>query len=140
MLSAAAMAVTPMTAGQSMAAQAGVGASAQPLPGSRQREAILDALRPAVEAKLGPRVEFVVQTMRVRNGWAFVQAEPQRRGGGAINGRAYFSEWEHMDGLTTTAVLRYQIGRWNLVDHAIGATDVWYCGLGPRTLASDHGC
>jgi hypothetical protein len=36
-----------------------------------------------------------------------------------------------MDGLTTTAILKFQNGRWNLIDHAIGATDAWYCGSKP---------
>lgn len=104
-------------------------AAITPAPGTQLRRDILNALRPSVEAKLGPNVEFVVTTMRVEKGWAFVQAEPQRRGGKPINGRAYFPhEWEYMDGLTTTAILRHQYGRWNLVESAIGATDAWYCG------------
>ena len=99
-----------------------------PPPASPLRKAVLDALRPSVEARLGPDVEFVVARMDVRKGWAFVQAEPQRRGGKAIDGEAYFPDaWDYMDGLTTTAILRFQDGRWHLVESAIGATDVWYC-------------
>ena len=43
-------------------------------PSSAERKAVLDALRPAVEAKVGPNVEFVVALLRVEEGWAFVIA------------------------------------------------------------------
>jgi hypothetical protein len=112
---------------------AGVSATAAPRPNSAQRRSILDALRPAIERRLGPDVEFVVQDIRVAGGWAFVMAEPRRRGGRPILGRRYFPNFDDMDGLTVTALLRFQ-GRWTLVDHAIGATDVWYCGRAPRSL------
>ena len=107
-----------------------------PPPGSAERRAILDALRPSIEARLGPLVEFVIDRLEVSRGWAFVQAEPQRKGGRRIDWRRYFaaSEWEHMDGMTVTAILRYERGRWNLIDKAIGATDAWYCDLGPATV------
>ena len=56
-----------------------------PGPGSPQRKAILDALRPAVERQLGVRpIEFVVEEIRVGGGWAFVRVNPQLKGGGAI--------------------------------------------------------
>ena len=41
-------------------------AAAAPAP--VERKAVLDALRPAVERKLGPNVEFVVQVIRVEDG------------------------------------------------------------------------
>lgn len=106
-------------------------AAHEPAPGSPERKAILNALRPAVEAKLGPSVEFVIQRLEVAGGWALVQAEPQRKGARPIDGAAYFppDELEHMDGLTVTALLRYRAGRWKLFDQAIGATDAWYCGV-----------
>lgn len=103
-----------------------------------ERRAILDALRPTIERRLGGPVEFVVRRIGVRNGWALVIADPQRPGGGRIDGRRYFSadDWEVMDGLTVNGVLRLSGGRWRLVDHAIGPTDVWYCGVEgpPRSL------
>lgn len=102
-----------------------------------QRRAILDAMRPAIERRLGAPVEFVVRRIGVRDGWALVIADPQRPGGGRIDGRRIFGEdFEYMDGLTVNAVLRLTGGRWRLVDHAIGPTDVWYCGVEgpPRAL------
>jgi hypothetical protein len=111
-----------------------VSATAAPAPGSAQRRAILDALRPSIEAQIGPDVEFVVREIRVVGGWAFVAADPQRRGGGKIDGHHYFPHFDDMGGLSVTALLRYQNRRWNLVEQAIGATDVWFCDHGPPGL------
>jgi len=103
-----------------------------------ERRAILDAMRPTIEQRLRGPVEFVVRRIAVRSGWALVIADPQRPGGGRIDGRRIFGEdYQYMDGLTVNAVLRLSQGRWRLVDHAIGPTDVWYCdpALGaPRAL------
>ena len=119
-------------------AQAQVSATAVPAPGTAQRRAILDALRPTIERQLGPNVEFVVRDIRIAQGWAFVNADPQRRGGGRIDGRRHFGDdFDNMDGLTVTALLRFRNGRWNLVDQAIGATDAWYCN---RNLSALVGC
>ena len=115
-------------------AQGPVNATAPAAAGSAQRRAILDALRPTIQQRLGPNIVFVVRDIRVSGGWAFVKAEPQRRGGRPIDGSAYFPNFDDMDGLTVTALLRFQRGRWSLVDHAIGATDAWYCGRNLRTL------
>lgn len=108
-------------------AQTGVSATAPAPPASPQRRAILDALRPTIQRQLGGPVEFVVSRLDVLDGWALVYADPQRPGGGAIDGRRYFPDFENMDGLTVTALLRFRNGGWTRFDHAIGATDVWYC-------------
>lgn len=110
-------------------------ADAAPRAGSAQRAAIMDAMRPAVEREIGHSVEFVVDTAEVRDGWALVLAQPQRPGGGAIDDS---NLTEERDGNTVSAILRFQNGGWSLVDHAIGATDVWYCGLQgpPRSLTN----
>ena len=134
-LASAVLVVAATVAGAPEAALAQhVSASAPAAPGSAQRRAILNALRPAVEAQIGPDVEFVVREIRVVRGWAFVMAEPQRRGGGAIDGHLYFPYFDEMGGLTVTALLRYQYRRWNLIEQAIGATDVWFCDRGPPGL------
>ena len=112
----------------------GVGATASPAAGSAQRRAILDAIRPGVEAQIGPNVEFVVRRLRVVQGWALVIADPQRRGGRPIDGHLYFPDFDNMGGLSVTAILRFQRGRWRVVEQAIGATDVWFCDMGPAGL------
>ena len=112
-----------------------------PPPGSQSRKAILDALRPRVEQQLGPNIEFKVTLIRVQGEWAFVIADPQRRGGRPIDGwRIFGKHFGNMDGLRVEAVLRRQRGRWVVVDHGMGATDVWYCDVGPRSLKVDWGC
>ena len=113
--------------------------AANPTPS--ERKAVLDALRPKVEAKLGPNVEFVVQVLRVENGWAFVMADPRRKGGNPIDGNRIFGEnFSNMDGLRVDAVLRKRGGRWTVADWGIGATDVWYCDVGPKSLKRGYGC
>ena len=110
-------------------------------PPPSERKAVLDALRPAVEAKLGPNVEFVVTLLRVEDGWAFVIADPQRKGGKPIDGWRIFGEhFGNMDGLRVDAVLRLRGNRWQVVDYGIGATDVWYCDVGPKKLKRGYGC
>ena len=110
-------------------------------PAPEERKAVLDTLRPAIETKLGPNVEFVVTVMRIEDGWAFVIADPQRKGGKPIDGWRIFGEhFGNMDGLRVDAVLRDQRGGWKVVDYGIGATDVWYCDVGPRGLKRDWGC
>lgn len=99
-----------------------------PAPGSAQRRAILEALRPTIARELRSPVEFVVRELRVERGWALVIAEPQRPGGGAIDGR-HLPYFEDRDGLTVYAVMRLVWGRWRIHDHVIGPTDVWYCGM-----------
>ena len=115
------------------AAIAQVNAIAPPQVRSAQRVAILNAIRPAVELELGRNIEFVPSCVQVWKGWALVAAEPQRKGGRKID-RRILVDWDNRDGLTVTALLRFRYGRWNLVGHAIGATDVWYDGQAPRPL------
>jgi hypothetical protein len=113
----------------------------EPPAGSGLRRSILDGLRPAIEKQLGPNVEFKVTLIRVQGDWAFVVADPQRKGGMPIEGWRIFGEqFGNMDGLRSEGVLRWRGGRWVLVDHAIGATDVWYCDVGPRSLKAGWGC
>ena len=110
-----------------------VNAVAPPRAHSAQRVAILNAIRPAVELELGRNVEFAPSCVQVWKGWALVAAEPQRKGGKKIDPRI-LPDWDNRDGLTVTALLQFRYGRWNLVGHAIGATDVWYDGQAPRAL------
>lgn len=105
--------------------------AATPAPSTSERKAILNALRPAIEAQLGPDIEFVVEQLDVAGGWALIRAEPQRKGGRKIEASDYFNDYDRelMDGITVTALLRFEYKRWNLVEKAVGATDAWYCGV-----------
>jgi hypothetical protein len=100
----------------------------EPAKGSAEHSAILDALRPAVEAEMRGPVEFVVTVIRASPNWAFVQVEPQRPSGGVINPEetGFAGESDMMDGLTVYGLATFQSGSWNLVDHMVGPTDVGY--------------
>jgi hypothetical protein len=119
-------------------ARGGVNGTAPAPAGSPQRVAILDALRPAVAQRLGADVEFVVNRLDVRDGWALVAARPQHRGGGTIDGVGIFDPdaLANMDGVDVTALLRFENGRWALVEHRFGATDVWYVGYCDRAAVA----
>lgn len=106
-------------------------AFSSPGAGTAERKAILDALRPAVERELGVRpVEFVVEEIRVGSGWAFVRANPQRTGGGAIR-----NPDKNMDGVHTEAILQRQGRRWVIREFGVGSTDVWFLGWCGKTPA-----
>jgi hypothetical protein len=135
----AAVAGLALLSAPAVAQKGPVNGTAQPARGTSQRQAILDALRPAIEAQLGPNIVFEIKVLRVEKGWAFVVAEPFRKGGGYVNQKAYLPDWEQRDGITVTAVLRYEKG-WTLVQQQIGATGVWYCEIGPSSLKRGHGC
>ncbi|HEX7072631.1 MAG TPA: hypothetical protein VF226_01180 [Hyphomicrobiaceae bacterium] len=115
----------------------------EPARGSKERRAIMDAMRPVIEAKLDSPIEFVVHDLRVLGTWAFARVIPQRPGGGRIDlQRTMLRDFaEHLDGVRTEAILQRRNGRWYTVDHAIGATDVWFlawCDRLPRGLLSDY--
>ena len=104
-----------------------------PAPGTPERRALMNAIRPSVERELGAPVEFVVRTLRVGRGWAFAVVEPQRPGGGRIPA----PEPDFSDGVTTYAVLRNTGSGWRPLMVAVGPTDVpWvvYCDEAPRGL------
>lgn len=100
----------------------------EPAKGSAERKAILDAIRPAIEAQMRGPVEFSITIMLSDGEWAFVGANPQRPGGGEIDPEttAFAGQSETMDGLTTYALVRYANGRWNHIDDIVGPTDVAY--------------
>lgn len=100
-----------------------------PARGTPERAAILGGLRPVIEAQLNPPVEFVVRTMNVSKGWAFVAVDPQRPGGGKIAfSSTRITDSSFYDGLTTYALLKFQSGRWHVIDKVIGPTDVAWEG------------
>ena len=99
-----------------------------PGPGTPERKAILDAVRPAVEQKLKGEVVFVVNEIRVYKNWAFVMADPQRKDGKRFDSVRLFGKEtsQMMDGLGVTALLQRKGSQWVLFEHGLGATDLWY--------------
>jgi hypothetical protein len=97
----------------------------EPAKGSPERAAILDALRPAIEAQMRGPVQFQIQTMRTDGDWAFVMADPQRPDGKPIDPEttAFAGQEEDMDGLTVLGLARFVKGRWVHIDDIIGPMD-----------------
>ena len=98
-----------------------------PAPGSPMRKAVLDALRVPVEKELGQAVVFKVDVLRVQGDWAFVRGVPQRPDGGAIDyTRTPYQEVRELGAFDDnfSALLRKDDGKWVVVVHSIGATDV----------------
>jgi hypothetical protein len=98
-----------------------------PAQGTPERKAVLDALRPKLEAELKTELVFVVLDIRTSADWAFVMAQPQRKDGKKLDGKKIYGEsWEHMDGFTLTAVLRKKSNQWTVLEYHVGSTDVWW--------------
>ena len=101
-----------------------------PAQGSPLRAAILDAVRPRVEAEVGKPVEFVVRQLRVLGEWAFADLTPQRPGGGAIE--YVYSRYQRARDAgafdnQVVALLRNTPRGWLVYEYSLGATDVaWY--------------
>lgn len=120
----------------------------EPARGTAERAQLMNAIRPVVEWQLGRPVEFVVRQLRASDDHAFAMLAPQRPGGGAIHVAAtpmvrYFGEdasyFEEVGGLDVIAFLIREGDQWAVVDHSIGATDVWfarepYCSAFPVVL------
>ncbi|MEO0543225.1 MAG: hypothetical protein AAFY99_05340 [Pseudomonadota bacterium] len=98
----------------------------EPPRGSDERKAILDAMRPKIETEMRGPVEFVVVRLRVMDGFAFAQLEPQRPGGNPINpaNTVWANDIEMMDGLTVWGLAYEGSSGWGLVDAVTGPTDV----------------
>lgn len=98
-----------------------------PVPGSAVRAAILDALRGRTIGELGGPIEFVVNDIRVLGEWAFVDAHPQRPGGGPIfyTYTRYQAAWDAgaLDQVVV-ALLRETPAGWLVYEYDFGATDV----------------
>lgn len=102
-----------------------------PKQGSQERNAVLDALRAPVQRALKKPVVFKVNHLKLQDGWAFMTGVPQRPGGKKLDyrGTAWqeairagaFDDW-------ICALLRKRRGKWQVVDYAIGATDVVWDG------------
>ena len=98
-----------------------------PEKNSAERTAILNALRVPVEKDLKQKIIFVVGRISVQKGWAFVSGEPQTATGTRPNLKG--TAWEDTPDLFDDnffGLLRKQRGKWRVVTHALGCTDVCY--------------
>ena len=97
-------------------------------PNPSERKAILDAVRPVVEATLrGQKIKFVVRHIGIERDWAFLDAQPVLANGKRIDFRRSDFAEAARDGMVddgVVALLRKKKGRWRIVDHALFPTDV----------------
>ncbi len=110
------------------AQQVATGTSVPP-PGSPERGAIMDAIRGPIVAELRQPVIFKVELLRVRDGWAFLKAQPRRPDGGPIDFKKTKFREAVAQGMFDGGVqaLFKKVGtRWEVVDWSLGATDVPY--------------
>ena len=99
-----------------------------PKPGSAERRAIVEALRPTIRKATKQNVIFRIDHLKVQNGWAFLRGKPVQPNGKPLDYRG--TEYEEAieqgafdDGIY--ALLRKQRGaKWRVIVYNIGATDV----------------
>jgi len=102
----------------------------QPQKGSAERRAIMDAARVPVSRELGQTVIFVADTLRTDGRMAYLQATPLNPDGTPFNWLAspFAEDWR--GGFMSDIImvlLENKNGRWTVVEHIIGPTDVaWY--------------
>lgn len=102
-----------------------------PEKGSKERSAILNALRLPIEKKLKQKVQFAIQNVNVQGNWAFINGEPQNMNGGQpdYTGTDYQEEFdEGMFDNNFQALLKKTNGKWKVITYAVGCTDVCYIG------------
>lgn len=100
-----------------------------PDKGSPERKAILDALRVPVEKELRQKIVFNIEHFSVLGNWAFISGDPQNGEGGRPDYRnTPYREAVDSDMFDNNffALLKRTGGKWKVVTHAIGCTDVCY--------------
>jgi hypothetical protein len=98
-----------------------------PDKGSPERKAILDALRVPVERDLKQKIVFVTDDLKVQGTWAFVSGRPTKPDGGAPNlANTAWADAEDLFDNNFFGLLRKSGGKWRVVTHALGCTDVCY--------------
>ena len=98
-----------------------------PEKGSKERTAILEALRVPVERDFKQKIVFVIDNFNVQGTWAFVSGRPQTPDGEAPNleGTVFEGEEDFYDN-NFFGLLRKTGTKWRVVTVAIGCTDVCY--------------
>lgn len=98
-----------------------------PPAGSKEREAIMDALRIPAKKDLGRTVIFRVDVLRVVGDWAFARVSPTLANGEAID----YTTTKYREQIEAgafdpqaEALLRQTVDGWDVVEWRFGATDV----------------
>lgn len=98
-----------------------------PEKGSVERKAILDALRVPVERDLKQKIVFVTDDLKVQGNWAFAHGRPTKPDGSQPNLKnTAWSDAEDLFDNNFFGLLRKSNGKWRVITHALGCTDVCY--------------
>ena len=93
------------------------------------RKTLLNAVRPTIEKDLGVKVKFEVRRLHADATWAFLDGVALGPDGKPIDlKKTRLRDVEPLDGPTVFALLRKRNGRWRIVTHSIGPTDVVWGG------------
>lgn len=103
---------------------------------SPERKAILDALRIPVERDLKQKIVFVTDNFKIAGTWAFVSGRPTKPDGSRpdLSNTAWAGDEDLFDD-NFFGLLRKTNGRWRVVKHALGCTDVCYLDWAKRYKA-----
>lgn len=98
-----------------------------PEKGSVERADILTVLRVPVEKTLKQKIVFVTDHFNVNGTWAFVSGQPTTPSGRkpSLKGTIFDGEGDMFDD-NFFGLLRKTGGKWKVVIHALGCTDVCY--------------
>ncbi|MDP4034276.1 MAG: hypothetical protein Q8P60_15785 [Pseudorhodobacter sp.] len=102
-----------------------------PARNTELRLALMNAARGPIEAETGRKVIFVVSVLRTDGNWAYLQAVPHNPNGTAINwAKTRFAKEMQQGVMSDVAMIlmRRINGRWSVVDHVFGPTDVYWYG------------
>ena len=100
-----------------------------PAKGSAERTAIINALRVPVEKKLKKKTIFALNNFKVQGNWAYLDGTPQKPDGSAMDYRGTEYQEAIDAGMFDNgifALLKKTGGKWKVVTHMIGCTDVCY--------------
>lgn len=95
------------------------------------RAALMDAARIPIEADLGMKVIFVVSVLKTDEAWAYLQAQPRNPDGSSIKwSKTPFVHEMEKGVMSDVAMVLLQNSHegWQVVDHVMGPTDVYWVG------------
>lgn len=113
----------------------GAAFAAEPAMGSHERAAILDALRPAVEADLAAPIGFRISRIEVLRDWAYVSCIPTR-GPRPLDwaktkyGKAFAQDM--MTNMILALLRRDASSGWKVIEYALGPTDATWEEWAPK--------
>ena len=106
-----------------------------PASGSPERKAILNALRVPVEKELNQSVVFVIETLKVKNNFAFVLSQTVQPSGAPIDytKTPYYQDVQ-AGAFSDEAIglLHWSDGSWDVLVYNVGATDVAWLDWGQQ--------